>query len=382
MAVSALPDRDTLRRLAEANVEAGRLLSVYVNLDPREFATPEARSSAIRSVVDEAGRKAREEGRDLDHAARMALRDDVEHVRKYLRTADFAGTRGVAVFVCGSAGLFEALHLPHPVENHVALAESPVLEPLVGLGPHDGWAVVLANRRETRIFRGGKAGMLEVERFSDDVPGRHDQGGWSQSRFQRSIDEEATRHLRRTAEALAGLHRRSRFDHLLIGAPEEACAELSELLEPELRERLRGRIGIDVESSGADEVLRAAESAIEEQQERCNEELLARLQERVGVGERAATGLEDVLEMLSEQRVEALLLDSGLAAPGTECPRCCWLGPDSVSECPADGTALEQRSNVIERGVERALMQNAEVVVLRGRPEMVLHGGIAALLRF
>jgi peptide subunit release factor 1 (eRF1) len=53
-----------------------------------------------------------------------------------------------------------------------------------------------------------------------------------------------------------------------------------------------------------------------------------------------------------------------------------------VSECPADGTALEPRPNVVERAVERALVQSAEVVVLRDRPEMGAHGGIAAVLRF
>lgn len=380
MAATA-PDRDSLRRLAEVRAESGAILSVYVNLDPREFATPEARSSAIRSVIDEAGRKVREESADLGHDGRKALREDVERVKEYLRSADFAGTRGVAVFACGGT-LFEALHLPHPVENQVELAEAPVLEPLVGLGPQDGWAVVLANRRETRIFRGGKGGMLEVEHFSDEVPGRHDQGGWSQARYQRSIDGEATRHLRRTADALSRRYRRSRFEHLLIGAPEEACAELADLLDAELSERLCGRIGIDVESSSADDVLKAAEPAIHEQEEHRNEELLGRLQERVGSGGRAATGLEGVLEALSEQRVEALLLDAGFSAPGVECPRCEWLSADSVSACPADGAALEQRPNVVEQAVERALLQDAEVVVLRERPEMDLHGGIAAVLRF
>jgi peptide subunit release factor 1 (eRF1) len=381
VATATSPDRDTLRRLAELRVPSGAVLSVYVNLDPREFATPEARSSAIGSVVDEAGRKVRDESAGLGHDARKALREDVDRVKEYLRAADFAGTRGVAIFTSG-ADLFETLHLPHPVDNHAELAEAPVLEPLVGLGPQDGWAVVLANRRETRIFRGGRGGMLEIERFSDDVPGRHDQGGWSQARYQRSIDEEATRHLRRTAEALGRRYRRSRFDHLLIGAPEEAYAELADLLESELRERLCGRIGIDVENSSADDVLKAAGPGIQEQEERRQGELLTRLQKGLGRGERAAAGLEDVLGVLNEQRVEALLVDALLTAPGVECPQCGWICSEPVEVCPADGAALEQRPNVVECAVERALLQDAEVVVLRERPEMEPHGGIAAVLRF
>src|SRR5881392_2369460 len=94
--------RDLVRRLADVHPEEGRVLSVFLNLDPAQFATPAARSSAITSVMTDAAHKVEEAG-GLTHEERMALRDDVERVRELLAGSDVAanGTRAVAVYACG-----------------------------------------------------------------------------------------------------------------------------------------------------------------------------------------------------------------------------------------------------------------------------------------
>jgi peptide chain release factor subunit 1 len=377
------PSRETVRRLAELRVDDGRVLSVYVNLDPSSFGTGPARSTAIRSVIDEASRRTREIDGDLSHEARGALRDDVARVREFLRGADLEGAHGLAVFAAASASLFETLRLPRAVENEVVIDTSPFVEPLVKLSPGGEWCVLLANRRLARILRGSAAQLTEVERFEDDVHGQHDQGGWSQARYQRSIDNEAVHHLRRSAEAAHRRFRRRRFDHLLLGAPEESCAALEKELHSELRARLRGRVEVDVQNSNVDHVLDAARPLIDEYERARQDELLDRLQEGLGRGERAAAGLEPVLNALNEQRVEALLLEDGFEAEGVRCPQCGWLGPGpSAGACPADGSELERIPDLAEAAVERAVRQDAEVVVLRERPELGPHGGIAAVLRF
>lgn len=103
--------------------------------------------------------------------------------------------------------------------------------------------------------------------------------------------------------------------------------------------------------------------------------------EEFGRGARAATGLADVLVAVHEQRVEALLVDDGHQAPGVCCPQCGFLGA-TASECPADGTPMDARENIVEVVIQRAITQSADVHVLRGRPELAAHGHIAALLRF
>ena len=56
-----------------------RVVSLYLDLDPERFATPSARSSQIRSLIDEATRNV-ESADHLDQAERVAVRSDVRRV--------------------------------------------------------------------------------------------------------------------------------------------------------------------------------------------------------------------------------------------------------------------------------------------------------------
>ena len=76
MQVSA-PDRDQLRALAELRLDRPLVISLYLNLDPSQFATPPARKSGIRSLIDEAERRVRERN-GLSHEDRAALQGSLE----------------------------------------------------------------------------------------------------------------------------------------------------------------------------------------------------------------------------------------------------------------------------------------------------------------
>ena len=368
-------DRERLRRLAESNGAGTSVLSVYLNLDPREFATAEARSTSISSVVDAADRRAR------DH---KEIRADVQRVREYLESAEFQGAQGMAVFSCEARGLFEAFHLPRPVSNDVVVGPAPFLEPLTEMAASGDWLVVLANRRIARFFRGSTEHLEALGRLESDTHGQHDQGGWSQARYQRSVDNEAQHHLGRAAAEIDLRLRRASFQHLLLGAPDEAYAALERELSKAARERLRGRVPIDVENTTADEVLAAAGALMERFERERETELLERMREGVATGGRGAAGTVDVLAALTEQRVEALLLDERFEDEGERCTRCGLLRAVNGGEqvCPADGAPMEHLDAVGEAAVERALLQDADVVVLRDRPELGPVGGIAAVLRF
>ena len=112
--------------------------------------------------------------------------------------------------------------------------------------------MLLVNRKVTRIFCGPATALEEIEQLEDDTHGQHQQGGRSQANYQRSVEQEKlcppalARHavhplqaqpLRPPGARLAGGHGGRR------GGPDTSG----------LRERLAGRISIDVENTGADE---------------------------------------------------------------------------------------------------------------------------------
>ena len=384
MAQVAAPDREGLRRLAELRLDRPVVLSLYLDLDPAQFAAPPARATQVRSLLDQADRRIREmEG--LSHQDRLDLARSLERAQELLRgQLDAEGAHGVALFASEPAGLFETVKLPRSVESRVAIDRSPLVGPLAGLERRERWCVALVSRRDARVFRGSADGLRERESLRDEVHGQHDQGGWSQARYQRSVEKEKDDHLRRAADALLRHFKREPFERLVVGGPTEVVADFESKLHTYVSERLAGRIEVDVETAKPDAVLAAAGPLLEELEERREREALDRLGDGAGAPPGAvAAGLDDVLGALNERRVETLLLVERLSAPGAVCPSCGWLGTDGLERCPADGAPLEVRDDVLEPAVELALRQSADVLPIRRNDgELRSRGGVAALLRF
>jgi peptide chain release factor subunit 1 len=366
-----------LRALAEVRPQDGRVLSVFLNLDPTEFATPAARSSAITSVMTAAAHKVeRKEG--LSHAERHALKLDVERVRDVLTGSALTanGTRAVAVFACGSEDLLEVIKLRHPLESRVVLDRRAFVEPLVMQGADERWMVLLTNRRCARLFYGPGDGLEETDRIVDEVHSQHDQGGWSQTNYQRSVEKEVQDHLVHAAEIAFAAYKQRGPDRVLIGAPDELIGELKAKLHPYLLERAVGRLHVDVENASLDDVRAAAADAVTEHVRRCEREALDRLAEGVGRGGRAAAGIEEVLDALNQARVETLLIDDGFHAAGRVDYAAGLLHAAGAAE---HGEPVD---DIVEPAIEKALEQSAQTIVVRHHEDLATLGGIGALLRF
>ena len=365
-----------LRALAEVRPESGRVLSVFLNLDPTEFATPGARASAITSVMTAAAHKV-ESKEGLSHDERSALKDDVERVREVLAGSELTsnGTRGVAVFACGPAGLLEVVRLRRPVQSKVVLDRTAYVEPLVFHGTDEQWLVVLSNRRAARIFVGSGDALEETDRIVDAVHSKHDQGGWSQTNYQRSIEKDVSDHLGRAAELAFEIYKKRELDRVLIGAPEELLPEFKGKLHPYLRERIAGKIAVDVENASLDDVCAEASKAIEAHARKSEREALDRLVEAVGRGGRGAAGIAQVLDALNQARVETLLIAENFHAGGRR-------DFEAGLLLPADAEAGEPVDDIVEPAIEKALEQSASPVVVRYHDDLEPLGGIGAVLRF
>ena len=374
------PDRDQLRRLSELRLDRPVVLSLYLDLDPGQFATPPARATAIGSLLDEADRKLRDHN-GLSHEDRMDLETSLDRARTLLQhDLPSEGAHAVAVFASQAADLFEAMKLPRSVRNRVEIGRSPLVGPLARLERRERWCVALVSRRDARLFRGSPDGLREIEQIHDTVFGQHDRGGWSQARYQRGIEKEKDDHLKNTADALMKHYKRRPFQRLIVGGPREVVADFESKLHGYLAERLAGRIEVDVDSSTPEQVLRAAQPRFDELEEERESEAL----ERLGEGTRAVSGLDDTLRALNERRVETLLLDEQFSAPGVSCPQCGWLGAGDERTCPVDGRELDRLDDLTDAAIELALHGAAEIMAMRHRRDEFEEraGGVAALLRF
>jgi len=376
--MSPMTSRQRLRELAGLRPDGHMVLSVYLNLDPSEFPTQRDRRIEIESLLDVAERGLREDG--IEHRQREELKRDVERVRSWFeREFDASGTRGVAVFAASGIDLFDVHHLSRPIRSEVTIDDSPFIEPLAGMPGGDGYGVLLINRQAARVLAGGADGMREVVSLVDDVHRWHDQGGWSQARYQRGIEKETKDHLKHANDELFKLFKRGVVQRLIIGCPAEMRGEVEQTLHSYLRDRIAGWLEIDVRARPDQVAAEAAEVIARDERDR-ERHWLDRLQAGLARSERAASGLAGTLAALNEQRVEALLVADRFRAEGYVSPAADFLSAEP-GRSPT-GEELQHRDDVIESAMERALEQSAEVVVVRHHPDLQAAGSIAAVLRY
>jgi peptide chain release factor subunit 1 len=374
---------DPARRVIEHRT-GHPIISLYLDLDPERFATPPARSAQIRSLIDQAAREL-DAARGLTHDELVSLRADLQRIDGYLssREPPYQGAGALGVFCSGLDDLFEVIPLSRPIPGRVVIARSPYVEPLVSALQQRRWLVALVNRRAGRVLAGPVDRLEEQANFDEYVHGQHDQGGWSQARYERSVEKDTDDHLRRVAEDVNQRWREERFDRAVLGGPVEIVPRLEALLSGEVRACLvPGRVEVDLSSAGDDEIRRALAKLVVEDEKQREREALDRLSAGVGSGGRGVGGPEDTLEALNERRVQTLLLEPGFDRRGTRCQSCGLLMLETGERCPADGGQIEQLEHMREGAIEAALAQGAEVLVIRHYPDLGPLQGIGAILRF
>lgn len=341
-----------LRHLAQMGGAGHWVLSVYLSVDPPRAAGPHIRHVELGSRLTEAERRLRQHGDGK--GAERALGSCLDRVREGLENAPPPDhtVQALAIF-CEDSGKLRAYALRRSPDFAVAAAFRDVatVEPLVEALPGPRWAVALVSRKHGRIFAGTEAVLAEVLDIDDDVHRWHAQGGWSQARFQRGIEKETKDHVGHVCERLFALHRSRPIDRLVVGGPAEIWPLVDAELHPYLHERLAGHVEIDVERSTAEQVLEHVGALMAEERAQREREAIGQVMEGLGTGNRSVAGPDEVLAALDDRRVATLLVSRG---------------------------STEDR---LERAVEEALAQSAEIVVIESEALDSL-GEIAALLRY
>jgi peptide chain release factor subunit 1 len=373
---------DLLRELAGFRARRGCAVSLYVGFDPSTSPTIPDVKTKLNSLLDEAQKSHEATRSDLGREQKQGLQTDFERIRRWLDDFERNGTNGVAIFAASLDNFWNVVTVPSALPDQVRVGSSFYLTPLVSLAERGEGAVVTVVGREKGVLLALRDGRLEeLADLSEDQPARHDQGGWSQARFQRHIDELADKHLRTVADELDTHVRRGGAKQIVIVCPEETRGEFEDMLSHEVRKAVVGWAAGEQYASPS-ELLAIAEPWLERARMRQETELLARWQEEAGRNGRASSGWQQTLEAASDGRVDLLLFQEGTARVAYQCPRC---GRASINDgaCPLDGTAMEQRSDAADVAIHQTLAHGGTAVALdRERPELGPVEGVAALLRF
>lgn len=382
MTVTTTVSLDSLRELAAFRAENGCAISLYVDLDPSIVPTAGDVATRVRSVLDAAAKSHGATRPDLAHEVRAGLKADFERLAHFFESEfDRDGARGLAVFTAGLDNVWSVLGLPSPVPDTARVADDFLLAPLVPLlGKGEGGLVAVVGREQGRVLVLRRGRLEKRADLTEDAPGRHDQGGWSQSRYQRHIENLAHEHFRAVADALETHFRSLGRPRIVVVCGEETRPEFAEVLSSEVTDGVIGWTNAEAHASEA-ELLEIVTPWFEEWRAARETDAVDRWREENGKGARGTAGWAETLEAASDGRVELLLFQAGVQKAAFRCPACGRAALDATT-CPLDGTTMEARDDGLDLAVRLTLAHGGEVLALQSRQDLDPVDGIGAVLRY
>ena len=369
-----------LRDLAAFRASNGCAISLYVDFDRASAATIPAEKTKFHARVDEARKAAEARARDRGRDCKLAIEADIARLDEWgEREFDRDGARALAIFASSVDGLFRVVPLLDPVSDGWQIGPELWIAPLAGqLGRGQGAVVAVVTRERGAIYRLDGGRLEEIADESEEVPGQHDQGGWSQARYQRHIENIVLRHLKSVGEELdRTLH--NQHPHLVVVAPEEMRSELESNLTHEVRESIVGWVNANVQANETD-LLALVRPLLDEARAREDAATLERWEAERGRGGKVAAGWKQTLDAASDARVDVLLVGEAAQHQAWSCPQCGRASADG-GRCPLDDTKLEEREDAVDLAIHQTVLHGGTVVRF-GVGALGDADGIGAVLRF
>ncbi len=311
-------------------------------------------------------------------------REDAEKIECYVkglvnREWDEA-YNGIAVFACSGLGVYRVVKSHIPFVDEFRCSDRPVLRQVVE-NLHEGERGILAfvGADSGRLYEFHMGGVVREYAFEDDeFPGRHDQGGWSQARYQRHIGDHLHRNLRRLAGKLVNWVDEHGVRRIAVAGPEETVPAFERELPERVLRRVCARLHVDPHA-GFEEVQREALDSFRSARRREDCRRVMEVLERRG--RRAAVGLRAVAGAVRDGKVHRLFLDRTFHVQGWKCFACGEMGERAPLGCPRCGGSVEA-VELGEEFIRGVLAADGRVFVVTGVQELVHAGGVAAGLRY
>ena len=374
-----------IRELSKIKADTDHIISFYLNVDGAERPRKQDLETDLKSLLRKVEKDWLQDRR-LDHRQKSALSSDLRRIDHFVRHEFHRGeTKGLAIFVSASAGLWKVYALPVPVSSTVFVAHEPITKNLTAvLARYPRFCTVIVDRRKARIF---SVRLQRIEElfgvFEDNVPDKVDVGewsGWRQSKIANHIEDHVQRHLKNIAAITSSFFKSRGFDRLIIGCSREVMPYFKEALSPYLRERVIGQFFAET-NMPLQTVLKQSIICEGEAERILEEELLAKIGEAGSPGGAGVAGLEHTIEALVLGRVHQLVLASDLEAEGWACDEGHFLALRS-GECPVCGGLLTKRDDLVEDMIQMALEQNSSITYINHLPDFIEKERAAAILRY
>ena len=278
-----------------------------------------------------------------------------ERIQAYLDSHVQPSANGLAIFAsAGPDGLFETVQLAAPIDEHeFFVGDVPHVFPLARLiDQNPRYAAVLLDSNQARIIVFGLGEVEGREEVTGVKTRRHSKGGWSQARFQRSIENAQMHHVKEVVETLDTIVRAEGIQHVIVAGDEAIVARLREELPAQLAEKVVDVLRFD-RAAGEEEIVADALEALRRKDSETDAVRVAEVIDAWRARGLGVAGREGTRHALERGQVDELLI---AAAP--------------------------EEAELSNELVTRAAQTGARVRIIEDPELLREHGGVAAALRF
>jgi len=323
---------------------------------------------------------------------RESLDRDIERIVRFLDNDVDPSANSIAIFACSAGELFETIQSSGVVPHHgLYIGDRPHLYPLARLESQSPRYAALVTDTNTAHILVISAGELVTDREVKNVKTRRtSQGGSSQARYHRHIENFHLQHVKEVVDVLDRVVQEEGITHILISCDEVTLPLLREHLPKHLTEKVVDHIRIEAHAAAA-EVLKASTEAMQRVNAKTDRERVDAAIGAYRAGALGVVGPEDTLAALSKGQVDELLITADLqrmqpVRVGTTAGTANDASiPEPVLESSSAGEPAGTQPEVVRLAdelVAKAKQTSARLTFIEDAELLSEYGGVAALLRF
>ena len=378
-----MPVKDQLDRLAAFEPVPFPVVSLYLNTQPGQTGRDQFQTFVRKEFA------ARSRTFPAKSPERESLDSDVERLSQYLENDLQASANGLALFACSAGDLFEAVQLTAPIEdNWLYIGDRPHLYPLARVESlYPRYAAVLADTNSARILVIATGEVVGDREIKGTKTRRSTQGGSSQPRYQRHVENFHLQHAKEVVDALDRIVQRENIEKILLVGDEVIVPLLRDEMPKHLAERLVQQVRLDKDAS-LDQIVSASLEAMKRAREQSERDKVEEAVDGYRSGGLGVVGPEDTLDALVKGQVDELLVTGdlrelhglkgaatkGLAMVDDGSPEPVLAG--EAAQAPAEAVKLADEL------VTKAAQTSARITFVQDPGLLSEYGGVAGLLRF
>lgn len=379
---------EQLDRLAAFEPSPYPVLSLYLNTQPNERGRDQYQAFVRKEL------KARSTTYPARSSEREMMERDLARIATFLDVDVQPSANGVAIFACDAANLFETIQLDAPIAEHsLYVGDQPHLYPLARLvSQFPRYAAVLADTHRTRIVVVAEGAVASETPIESVKTRRTSQGGWSQARYQRHVENYHLHHVKDVVAALEKIVQSEGLTRVVLAGDENVLPLLRQHLPKPLADMVVEGASVASDASQGDVVARTL-TAMRELDTRTDRDVVSAAVGAYRAGGLGVVGPDATLLALTNGQVDELLLAASLGRlaglQGTAAKDMALANDSTLAE-PAVEPAAAGEPAAADMGVVRladelvrkAQQTGARIQFIEDPSLLEPYGGVAATLRY